>query len=440
MTSSRGFQPLQIEQEEEAAPMRLDDVEYENTDDNDFDNNNNNSECNGKNGRPADPSSESDDEYSQSDDGLMPGGLYMLLVPFLLLAVALGIAYIGRREDLFSSSLSSSNNNLQQQEQDDDENNPAVLPRQYLNYTTPSGATYWLSDLALQQIQNYRNGTQALVVNIEIANQAGHAVCHSLAATTIPNNGTTTTTSDNNNYNNDCDSNYHKVQKQRKPHVPAGYPDYYHNVISWRFSSHTTTTILNNNINDNRGKNTKMKPMIHALRDTNWEDPHLLSIFVVRDPLARMLAYDASAAATWPDVFQEPADGAATDDEWWSFAKAPYTDNFALQIVAGTGCCQGARTNRHYLEVAQALLNRFTIVLDMACLDTGLQALADLLGLPQQQQSSSLGPPKVHESPRERIPNQRLYEYLQRKNQLDIELYAWAAATRSLVRCSPPES
>ena len=64
-------------------------------------------------------------------------------------------------------------------------------------------------------------------------------------------------------------------------------------------------------------------------------------------------------------------------------------------------------------EDAKAMLNRFTIVLDIACLDDGMNALAELLGLEIPDEH-----PFYHPRPsnRERIGHDDVYEYLLEKN------------------------
>ena len=100
----------------------------------------------------------------------------------------------------------------------------------------------------------------------------------------------------------------------------------------------------------------------------------------------------------------------------------------------GDGCCNGAQTNETYLENAKALVERFSIVLDVACLSEGIRALGGLLNISLAQQNRLS---KAHEQvpSRDRIGHDDVYEYLLDKNRLDIELYEWSKS-RALINCT----
>lgn len=112
--------------------------------------------------------------------------------------------------------------------------------------------------------------------------------------------------------------------------------------------------------------------------------------------------------------------------------------------------------NRTHYDHAVSVLNRFTIVLDIACLNEGMEALAKLLHLNdvdkikteiarndrtrrrRHQQSKK----KNHQRNIKNMSNHRewigygdVYEYLLGKNQWDIQLYEYSK-TISLVHCS----
>jgi hypothetical protein len=87
--------------------------------------------------------------------------------------------------------------------------------------------------------------------------------------------------------------------------------------------------------------------------------------------------------------------------------------------------------------MAKELVSRFTIILDLACLDENLAALAKLL----QLEDLMTPPPKsskrsnhTHPPNSERIPFPEIHQYLKERNQKDIELYQWAKR-KSLVQC-----
>eukprot|EP00588_Corethron_pennatum_P030934 CAMPEP_0194338478 /NCGR_PEP_ID=MMETSP0171-20130528/79721_1 /TAXON_ID=218684 /ORGANISM="Corethron pennatum, Strain L29A3" /LENGTH=297 /DNA_ID=CAMNT_0039102625 /DNA_START=246 /DNA_END=1135 /DNA_ORIENTATION=- len=98
-----------------------------------------------------------------------------------------------------------------------------------------------------------------------------------------------------------------------------------------------------------------------ALGGTHWEDPGVVSVVVLRDPLSRLLAgtgYFGHRFGYGPERF--------TRADWWAYARSAQTDNYALRILAADrGCCAGADTERRHLEAAKALISRTTYVLDL---------------------------------------------------------------------------
>lgn len=167
-------------------------------------------------------------------------------------------------------------------------------------------------------------------------------------------------------------------------------------------------------------------PLQHQLPETDWENPRLLSIAPMRHPIDRLLS---GSEVQIPN---------GTLHEWWNYARDDrFTDNFAMRILSGYECCKGARTSPVFLERAKAMVRRFTYVLDVACMDAGMKAVADDLNM----QNFALSYVKqnnhkhVHQSAKERIPYPEVYEYLLEKNRLDIELYEWSK-TLALVNCS----
>ena len=183
-------------------------------------------------------------------------------------------------------------------------------------------------------------------------------------------------------------------------------------------------------------------PSPRPLSATNWEHPQLVSIIVMRDPLSRLLAGDHATKTNFPNILE----GNASLDEWWAFADSTNTNNFAMRILAGQDCCQGQDTDPIHLVHAKELLSRFTFILDLACLTDGMAAVAHSLGFEPRQQRALLDQAAVmmqrelapsgvvHPPVSERIPFPQVYEFLQRRNYLDIELYEWSKQI-SLVRC-----
>ena len=109
-----------------------------------------------------------------------------------------------------------------------------------------------------------------------------------------------------------------------------------------------------------------------------------------------------------------------------------YTNNFALSILAGPTCCQGNNTDPQHLTNAKALVNRFTFVLDMECLEAGMKALAESLKLGIQTNATIIA---EEEAKQHHLLPGEVYDFLLERNHLDIELYKWSK-TVSLVDCS----
>jgi hypothetical protein len=169
------------------------------------------------------------------------------------------------------------------------------------------------------------------------------------------------------------------------------------------------------------------------IQETDWDNPNLLSIFISRHPLDRMLAGDG-----YVNTHFNIRDPNATLDDWWAYANTTHgdTDNFMLRVLSDPArCCQGADTPRERLDEAIELLGRFTFVLDLRCLDEGMEALAGILGVDlgdSLKTHSRLAHP--HPEISSRFPHREVYGFLLERNKLDIELYEWTQQ-RALVNC-----
>ena len=142
------------------------------------------------------------------------------------------------------------------------------------------------------------------------------------------------------------------------------------------------------------------------------------------------MAGDMEVARDFPGVIKGKAEPSVVK----AYAESSRTDNYALRILSGKECCQDLQ--REDLERAKELIRRFSVVIDIACLDESLQALAD-----NEWNLKKLGRTRRHVSkrpPMERIGNDEIYEQLQKKNELDIELYEWAKSI-SYLDCSQYE-
>jgi len=206
------------------------------------------------------------------------------------------------------------------------------------------------------------------------------------------------------------------------------------------------------------------------LTETQWEDAHLFSIMVMRDPMERMLAGGEYMTRYFPNVLH----GNASVEELTQFSHSDRTENNVLRILANEHCCpvqedavDSHNTNpfispilttpptpidRTHLEAAKALLRRFSVIIDMECLSETLQLLAQnewniTLG-PMTMPATSEPPPSslstkttttTAATPREIIGNDAIYEYLLQKNELDVELYQWSKSV-SYLDCSQLQS
>jgi len=246
--------------------------------------------------------------------------------------------------------------------------------------------------------------------------------------------------------------------------------------------------------------------MQRNISESNWEHPELVSVVITRDPISRLLAGGQSISKWYPGYNK----GNLSHAGWWDYATNPnrqQTDNFFLRILEGTRRKDGpigkhkqyrrklseakekyekekAKRTRprrkgrnegiyekpssymytddnlpslsalrgdfdidesHY-EKAVAIMNRFTVVLDIACLDDGFDALSKLLGLDisvvtekrelvneKRKRKGKTAHEKL--SSAERIGYDDVYKYLVEKNEFDIKLYEYSK-TISLVDCN----
>jgi hypothetical protein len=233
--------------------------------------------------------------------------------------------------------------------------------------------------------------------------------------------------------------------KEETSHFAKAIRPYFH-YISWEFS----------------------KPVDKALADTDWEYPNLVSVIVTRDPISRLLAGDSEAATNFPGFNSGELDRKG----WWDFAAykgSRNTDNFFLRILAGASKKERGkeqklirnhikegvnRTTEEVMELfpsmigekefedAKSLLDRFTFVLDIACLSEGIEVLRDVLWMDHppavphlMKETKKEKKYRLKKLPaRERVGYDDVYEYLVANNKWDIALYEYSK-TISLVRC-----
>jgi len=305
---------------------------------------------------------------------------------------------------------------------------------------------------AQRQATLYRQG-HGLILNVHMIHHGGSTVCDAVGhALNVAKGGTTPSL--------DCwiarrnpdgvrlDYPHHNPWRSDETAANAETVRQYFHMITWQFDAPPRT----------------------PLTETQWEDAHLFSIMVMRDPMERMLAGGEYMTRYFPNVLH----GNASVEELTQFSHSDRTENNVLRILANEHCCpvqedavDSHNTNpfispilttpptpidRTHLEAAKALLRRFSVIIDMECLSETLQLLAQnewniTLG-PMTMPATSEPPPSslstkttttTAATPREIIGNDAIYEYLLQKNELDVELYQWSKSV-SYLDCSQLQS
>lgn len=165
-----------------------------------------------------------------------------------------------------------------------------------------------------------------------------------------------------------------------------------------------------------------------SLSTVNWEDPNIVSVLIARDPMDRLLSGDGAYGPF--GVVPRRLRAVRSEKQWWDFAQTYYANNYALHILA-----DGDHSDRGLVR-AKKLCNRFTYILDQACLDANLKVLANRLGWDKPlAEEDTPGGHTVHRDARTRIHNDEVWRFLVKQNKNDIALYKWLK-TKSLVRCS----
>jgi len=193
---------------------------------------------------------------------------------------------------------------------------------------------------------------------------------------------------------------------------------------------------------------------------TDWEFPELVSVVITRDPLSRILAGDGYL--TKERNYKGYNEHLLNHTRWWDLAAYKNemdTDNFFLRTMLRLS--KSTRTseqrairnhieegverstevimklfptgiNETHYEAAKSLLDRMTFVLDIDCLNDGMNAMIKILrfGVPPPRSR----PHRIHAKPKERIDFPDVFEYLVAKNEWDIALYEYSK-TISLVKC-----
>jgi hypothetical protein len=322
------------------------------------------------------------------------------------------------------------------------------------------GGVVHLTGRQLEQVRSFRSG-RGMIVHLHVTHHAGTTFCHALgaaaasAATVSGAAATTTTTTTTARESTSSNGTTHATPTSAT--LATGAPPFacridrkidtlHANVTSdRRFSSRVPWWH-----NETQSMIDLLRPYYHMvsfefgykrpsirLQNTDWDNPNVVSVFLTRHPLERMLSGDAYVGTHYAIL-----KGTASHQQWWDFANMTahgYTDNVMLRVLSNDPhCCQGADTPRERFDEAVELLRRFTFILDTNCLDEGMVALANLLGLEEVENASMRHVQRLHHvhpaDVASRYPYRDVYDHLVRKNHLDLELYRWTQR-RALVQC-----
>ena len=273
--------------------------------------------------------------------------------------------------------------------------------------TAPLQSQDFFTDLQQEQIQNYRDG-KALIINVHITHHAGTTFCSEMKKW-----GEVPSFACMGGDNWDETALPPKGDRPWSLELTAERTDlvrsHFH-MISWEFG-HIP---------------------VPPLGDTDWEYKNLVSVYITRNPLDRLLSGGGAVNRQFGTLEER------TLDQWWAYSNSTYTDNFALNRLTGGTCVDGDRTPETCLDQGKELLRRFTFVLDQECLSESMTAFAQVMNKPLPDQETSRTVQKVPSSAaataRERIKYDEIYEYLAERNKMGMALYEWSKSL-SLVRC-----
>uniref|UniRef100_A0A7S0XQ33 Sulfotransferase domain-containing protein n=1 Tax=Pseudo-nitzschia delicatissima TaxID=44447 RepID=A0A7S0XQ33_9STRA len=329
-----------------------------------------------------------------------------------------------------------------------------------------------LSPTKQKQIENYRN-QNALILNVGVPHHGGTAMCTVLGTGAGSTPGFVCTedkfgvmpdppecrVGDSETHTPEdppfCYSfnEMHREQmpwlsNQTAPFVEAIHP--YFKFMNWHFMNPV-----------GREKYDKGR----SLESPDWKDPRLVSVIVTRDPLARLLAGDGGLTKKYPGYNRKELG----HSQWWDYAvydDSRNSDNFFLRILGTVHRHERTpeeeaienharhgipRTTDEVMEMfptgidenhynrAKKVLDQFTFVLDIDCLEEGMEAVGKMLRMGQIEPQVIPAHPHASETPKERIQFDDVYEYLRAKNEWDIKLYEYSK-TISLVKCPPKQT
>jgi len=160
------------------------------------------------------------------------------------------------------------------------------------------------------------------------------------------------------------------------------------------------------------------------MSEVNWEDPHIVSIFVMPNPFDLIQASRKSLEGT---NHVRRKSGKSSE----GVAHSSTSSHSTLHRLTGVMCDDrgGNITESCFVEAKHAL-KRFTFVLNRECLAESVSALAKVLELPDPGTYHAHRNERVQERTSRTEPNDFAFQRIQR----DIELYEWSRSL-SLVRC-----
>eukprot|EP00545_Synedropsis_sp_CCMP1620_P000905 CAMPEP_0119030246 /NCGR_PEP_ID=MMETSP1176-20130426/40935_1 /TAXON_ID=265551 /ORGANISM="Synedropsis recta cf, Strain CCMP1620" /LENGTH=305 /DNA_ID=CAMNT_0006986613 /DNA_START=2063 /DNA_END=2980 /DNA_ORIENTATION=- len=266
-----------------------------------------------------------------------------------------------------------------------------------------------LKEVAQRQIENYNHG-KAIILNVHVTHHAGTTLCFKMKQW-----GPTP------DFYCMGGANWPETIKKQfgwthneTPGMVKALRNHFH-MISWEagFESH----------------------YVPDLTTTDWEYNELVSVVIIRDPMDRLLAKDATIDGK--GIYGDSTKGRSAQ-EWWTYANSRFTNNYALRVLSSSRKeLDGENTDPRFVQKAKELLKRVTFVLDQACLDESIREFANIMNLTSDAPVHA-DLKRVHKPARERIGNDTLYEHLLRRNRRDIEVYEWSKKL-ALVNCSAIE-
>lgn len=157
----------------------------------------------------------------------------------------------------------------------------------------------------------------------------------------------------------------------------------------------------------------------------NLGDPHIVSIFIMQDPLRLVQAVDELLGGKHSRM-----KAAKVREEAKKIAK----NHSTLGLLTGKSCLGGANATRSCFVKARSTLKKFTFVLNQACLADSVNALAFELELPHAKLGRSTSDHRDRRVRYRAVNTNSLTEYVLDQLQGDINLYEWSRSM-SIVKC-----